>query len=86
MFCDDGILITENKKVLSLIDRSHRLNRAGVTLSKKTKKDGTSVNGRIREIVTFLGLSYNILQDKILINDVWLPRMSCTKKMIQGVV
>jgi len=55
-------------------------------LSKKVKADGSSVNGRIFNIVKFLGLWYDTKKDTVLINNNWLPRMSLTRKMIQGIV
>jgi len=86
MFCDDGIFITNKKNILDLISKDKDLAKAGITLSKKVKADGSSVNGRIFNIVKFLGLWYDTVKDTVLINNNWLPRMSLTRKMIQGIV
>lgn len=72
LYADDGVLVEKNERILSE-NQIEILEAYGMFFSKKLKKDGTPSNGWVDKL-TFLGITWDLRQDKILVKDIWLSR------------
>lgn len=72
LYADDGVLVEREEKELSE-NQVEILEAYGMFFSKKLKKDGTPSNGWV-DTLNFLGISWDIRQDKILIGALSISR------------
>lgn len=85
MFADDGVVICNKRLQPFNFLIKKRWSEFGMIISDKVKKDGTE-SAKFTDILHFLGMTWDSIDDKILVGENWVKRTEVTNRMINMVI